>query len=163
MSIRSARREAAIDKMADHLLREGMAGASLRGLAGAAGASDRMLLYYFADQALPQGARLSPDDLFQALWSSAGAPSLQPFMHLWLELAAAAARHREPQRSIAGLIARQFAGWIEGHTAGETGLERTRSSARLFATLEGLLLLSAVGCGDIAQVAAEAAMSQPRA
>jgi len=45
MSVRTDRRQAALERMADHLLREGMTGASLRPLAAAAGTSDRMLLY----------------------------------------------------------------------------------------------------------------------
>src|SRR5580693_6683546 len=50
MSIRDERREAAIERMADHLLLEGLGAATLRPLAAAAGTSDRMLLYYFSDK-----------------------------------------------------------------------------------------------------------------
>ena len=50
MSIREDRREAAIERMADHLLAEGLGAATLRPLAAAAGTSDRMLLYYFTDK-----------------------------------------------------------------------------------------------------------------
>ncbi|MEI6159755.1 MAG: TetR family transcriptional regulator [Roseococcus sp.] len=59
MSIREERRSAALARMADHLLREGLAGASLRALAKAAGTSDRMLLYYFADKDELLGATLA--------------------------------------------------------------------------------------------------------
>src|SRR5580692_2489526 len=50
MNIRNDRREAAIERMADHVLSEGLGAATLRPLAAAAGTSDRMLLYYFADK-----------------------------------------------------------------------------------------------------------------
>src|SRR6202034_1512844 len=50
MNVRSDRRQAAIERMADHLLLEGLGAATLRPLAAAAGTSDRMLLYYFADK-----------------------------------------------------------------------------------------------------------------
>ena len=50
MNTRDERREAAIERMADHVLAEGLAAATLRPLAAAAGTSDRMLLYYFADK-----------------------------------------------------------------------------------------------------------------
>ena len=50
MNIRNDRREAAIERMADHVLSEGLAAGTLRPLAAAAGTSDRMLLYYFADK-----------------------------------------------------------------------------------------------------------------
>ena len=39
-----------IDKLADHILAEGLLNASLRPLAKAVGTSDRMLLYYFKDK-----------------------------------------------------------------------------------------------------------------
>ena len=50
MDVRSKRREEAIERMADHLLAEGLGAATLRPLAAAAGTSDRMLLYYFNDK-----------------------------------------------------------------------------------------------------------------
>ena len=50
MNFRNERREAAIERMADYVLSEGLGAATLRPLAAAAGTSDRMLLYYFADK-----------------------------------------------------------------------------------------------------------------
>ena len=50
MNIRAKRRDDAVEHMADHLLSEGLSAATLRPLAAAAGTSDRMLLYYFADK-----------------------------------------------------------------------------------------------------------------
>jgi AcrR family transcriptional regulator len=50
MTEQEERRQAMLVAMADHLLREGLNAASLRPLAAAAGTSDRMLLYYFADK-----------------------------------------------------------------------------------------------------------------
>ena len=44
------RRGELLDRMAAHLLAHGLEGANLRPLARAAGTSDRMLLYYFADK-----------------------------------------------------------------------------------------------------------------
>ena len=93
VKIRNERREAAIERMADHLLLEGMSAASLRPLAAAAGTSDRMLLYYFADKdelvaatldrvaarltamldaAIPAGARLIFPELLTAVWGAVG-------------------------------------------------------------------------------------------
>ena len=56
MSIRDARREVVIERLAAHLLEHGLSRTSLRQLASAAGESDRMLLYYFADKAELLGA-----------------------------------------------------------------------------------------------------------
>ena len=39
-----------IEKLADHILADGLLNASLRPLAKAVGTSDRMLLYYFKDK-----------------------------------------------------------------------------------------------------------------
>ncbi|WP_176473194.1 TetR/AcrR family transcriptional regulator [Sphingomonas lenta] len=176
MSIRDARRRMAIDRMADHLLEVGMAGASLRSMAAAAGTSDRMLLYYFADKddllavtlehvaarltallddALPPGVRLPHGELLRAVWATVGSPSLQPYMRLWLELAAGAARSRMPDRAIAGAIMGGFSAWVESHI--DTGRDSRPAgpSALLLATVEGLLFLDAIGHRELADLAAE--------
>ncbi|MFY8208820.1 MAG: TetR/AcrR family transcriptional regulator, partial [Caulobacter sp.] len=49
MNVRDEQRARVIAVLADHLLATGLSQASLRQLAAAAGVSDRMLLYYFAD------------------------------------------------------------------------------------------------------------------
>ncbi|NCU12087.1 MAG: TetR/AcrR family transcriptional regulator, partial [Sphingomonadaceae bacterium] len=51
MSVRDEQREAVVERLAAHLLETGLSRTSLRQLAAAAGVSDRMLLYYFADKA----------------------------------------------------------------------------------------------------------------
>jgi AcrR family transcriptional regulator len=167
VTIRARRRAAAIERMADHVLEAGLAGASLRPLAKAAGTSDRMLLYYFASkdeilaetlgriaarlsdrlaEALPDpapgAARLPPDRLLAQLATVLGTPALQPYMRVWLELAAASARGQEPHRSIAGAIADGFLAWIAARLppAGAPG-----DAARLLALIEGLALLDALG------------------
>jgi AcrR family transcriptional regulator len=174
MKIRETRREAAIERMADHLLEQGMAGASLRPLAKAAGTSDRMLVYYFEtreallavtlervatrlratlDAALPVGERLPSAALLAALWTVVGSPALQPFMRLWIELAAAAVARREPELSVAGAILDGFAAWISARLEGEPGPAHDRAAASLFATLEGALLFNAVGRREFAEEA----------
>lgn len=176
MSIRKARRDAAIDRMADHLLREGLAGASLRPLAAAAGASDRMLLYYFADkdeilaatlerialrlaalldEIVPPGTLLGFSALLNKLWAAARSPALQPFMRLWLELAGSAARGNQPHRAVSGSIADGFLSWMESRlSVAET--ERARSAAMLLVIIEGLVLLDAIGRSNLADIAAAA-------
>ena len=174
MTIRDTRRGAAIERMADHLLAAGLAGASLRPLAAAAGTSDRMLLYYFADRdellgevlkcvaarltarldaALPEGMRLAPGPLLGAIWTAVGAPSLRPYMHLWLELAAAAARQRRPEQPVATAIMSGFATWAEDHLDVAEPARRDEA-ALLLVTMEGLLFLEAVGRRDLADRAA---------
>lgn len=162
--IRARRRAAAIAAMADHVLTEGLAGATLRALAQAAGTSDRMLLYHFASKeeilaetlaaiaarltgaleaTLPAGVPLPAADLTRQLAAAVAAPDLKPFMALWLELAAAAARGEEPHRSIAGAIADGFLAFIAARLP--EGPAQAAQAARVLATVEGLALLDALG------------------
>lgn len=177
MSIRDTRRAAAIERMADHLLAEGLGGASLRPLAAAAGTSDRMLLYYFTDRnellaatlecvaarltamldaALPPGMRLDFGTLLGALWSAVGTPAMQPYMQLWLEIAAAAARDSSVHGPVATGIMQGFATWAEAHLddADPSG------AALLLGVLEGALFLAAVGRRDLADAAVAAAAAR---
>jgi AcrR family transcriptional regulator len=180
MSIRSKRRELAIESMADHLLKEGMSGARLRSLAAAAGTSDRMLLYYFADkdelleatlerlasrltdvlqEAIPDGTRLTFADLLLAVWQAVRSVELQPYMRLWLELAAGAAQHLQPHRTVAGAIMIGFIDWIAVRLAAKEDSDVQPQSALLLAMVEGALLLDAAGKPDLAELAVTRAAS----
>lgn len=176
MSIRDTRREAAIERMADHVLKEGLGAATLRPLAAAAGTSDRMLLYYFSDKdealaetltriamrltamldaAMPAGVRLDFHTLLGTLWGATGTPELRPYMSVWIELAAAAARDRHPHTGIAKSIMTGFAAWAADHLDAPEA-DRDGQAALLIATLDGLLLLAAAGRQDLAEAALRA-------
>lgn len=180
MQVRIERREAAIERMADHLLREGMRGASLRPLAAAAGTSDRMLLYYFADKdeliaatlnrvaarltimldsAISDRALLAFPEMLTTVWHAVGSTALRPHMRLWLELAAASARDQEPHRTIANDIMNMFVRWTVDHLAADPASQRERLSALLLATIEGALFLDAIGRRDLADLAIATAAS----
>ena len=180
MSIRNERRRAAIDRMADLLLEKGMAAASLRPLAAAAGTSDRMLLYYFADKdellaatlervalrltslldtAIPAETRLPARELLIVIWRVVGSVELQPYMRLWLELAAASARDLKPHQTIATSIMSGFVAWTSEHLATDQTGERGESAAFLLAMIEGALFLDAVGRRDLAEAAIKTANS----
>ena len=173
MPSRAERRTAAIERMADHLLREGLASATLRPLAAAAGTSDRMLLYYFADReellaatleaiavrltgvldaALAADIRLNPKALLEKVWSTVGTIDTQPYMRLWLELAAVAGRQREPETRIARAIMDGFVAWVSAHLDDPD----PTAAALVLARLEGMLFLDAVGRRDLADLAASA-------
>jgi len=177
MNVRDDRREAALERMADHLLLHGLAGASLRPLAAAAGTSDRMLLYYFKDKdelltatlgrvmerlaRLLDGAggRAGPKPFTTLLFEIRAvfrSPALQPYMRLWIELAASAARNEAPYRAIAGQIADGFLAWTASRLQVERETDRTPLAALLLATVDGLALLDAVGRGTMADTAATA-------
>src|SRR5215468_1320485 len=100
MTIRADRREAAIERMAEYVLSEGLGAATLRPLAAAAGTSDRMLLYYFADKdellaatldriaarmivqlnrAIPAAPRRPFPILLKKVWAAVASENLRPF------------------------------------------------------------------------------------
>ena len=166
MNVRSDRRQAAIDRMADHILLEGLGAATLRPLAAAAGTSDRMLLYYFADKdellsatlgriaarmtaqlddAIPIGPLRSFPVLLGEVWTALSSESLKPFMHVWLDLAAGAARGLQPHLDVAGEIADGFSAWVTNRLERHSDREPPLSAALFLASIEGMHLLEAIG------------------
>mgnify|MGYP002780321860 CR=1 FL=1 len=130
-----------------------------------------MLLYYFEDRDDLLGALLGhvaarlardldaitgrhpPNALLDLLWTAALTPAFRSSMLLFLELGAAAGRGREPQRSAAAAIARDFAGWVADRLD-VAEADRAARAALLLATLDGLFLLHATGCEVEADAAA---------
>ena len=174
MTSRDNRREAAIERMADHVLSEGLAAATLRPLAAAAGTSDRMLLYYFADKnellsatldriaprmivgldrAIPAEPRSPVAVLLEQAWAALGSESLRPFMPVWLDLASGAARGLQPHRDVAGQIADAFLAWVTIRLLPENGREPPVLAPLVIASLEGMYLLKAIGRAVIADSA----------
>ncbi|MEY4270227.1 MAG: hypothetical protein RLZZ58_1443, partial [Pseudomonadota bacterium] len=110
LTLADDRRAVLLDRLADHVLAAGLSGSSLRALAAAAGTSDRMLLYYFADKeavmtavlehmaarmvghlmAAARPARRSFAALHADLAAMVLDPAFAPFMRVWLEAAARA-------------------------------------------------------------------------
>ncbi len=153
------RRAAIVEAMADHLLAQGLAGASLRPLAKAAGLSDRMLLYYFEDKAAAMAAaldcvaarltvaldarrspkRLPRAELERALIATLSDDALWPAMRLWLDIVAAAARGDPAFRMIGEAIGRGFLTWVA------TQLDPPESALDVLAAIEGRIVLKAVG------------------
>ena len=130
-----------------------------------------MLLYYFADKDELLSATLEHvasrlarildgtgqdrtplpfSTLLAEVWASVRTPDLQPYMRLWLELAASAARSQEPYRAIAGRIADGFLAWTAERLHVEREADRAPQAALLLATVDGLALLDAVGRGEAA-------------
>ncbi|MCF8878669.1 TetR/AcrR family transcriptional regulator [Hyphobacterium sp. SN044] len=167
------RRDALIDRLADHMLAKGIGASSLRALAKAAGTSDRMLLYYFRDKdelvaatleriaarfsgaldafapdtPLPYEAmlaHLAPVLLDEAGW---------PYMRVWLEIASRSANGDKACRAAGEAIGRDFHAWGAAHLDSSPG-RRERDAASLFATLEGMVLLKALGLEDVSRIAA---------
>ena len=165
------RRQALLDAMADHLLAHGLAGSPLRALARAAGTSDRMLLYYFADRdalltalldhiadrlhAMLAGVDAQPlsfATLLRLLWDQTRTPALRPYLQLFLDLATAAGRCEEPHRTAAARIAGGFIDWTAARLDPAEG-DPVPRAALLLATLDVLFLLDGAGRGEEAAAA----------
>ena len=171
MTTREDRREAAIQRMADHVLSEGLAAATLRPLAAAAGTSDRMLLYYFMDKdelltavldriaarllgELEAAIRIDPPRSFAVLldqvWAVLGSRRHRPYMNIWLDLATGAARGLQPHRRVAKAIADGYLGWVADRLVPDADGTPSRSAPLFLAAIQGMYLLNAIGLPDIA-------------
>jgi AcrR family transcriptional regulator len=161
------KRDALVDLMADHLLAQGLGAASLRLLAAAAGTSDRMLLYYFADKDAILTAvfgRISerfvplllggdtrpvtPAALRARLWQQFRAEAAQPFLRLYLELCMAACRGEQPHGRVAAGMAEAFLAFA-GSQLDVAEEERAVQAALVVAQVDGLLLLDGIGLTEI--------------
>lgn len=162
-SAADVRRDALVDRVADYLLHQGIDAATLRPLARAAGTSDRMLLYYFPDkQALLAAAadrvaaRLmallatvpaTPQDpaaLEAHLAAAAQDPALAPYLALWLDIAARAARGDAFWRARGHAIGQGFLAFIADRLA-LPAEDRPATARALLARIEGGILLAAFG------------------
>ncbi len=163
------RRALLLDRMADHILANGISESSLRPLAKAAKTSDRMLLYYFSDKsemiaatlehiAARLGVLLGEDGvrepqpigrLIPILFDLLCADQLWPYMRVWLEIAALAAKGDPVCRSVGERIARGFLLWGAAQLDSPTPEARMADAARLMITIEGMVLLKSLGLDDV--------------
>lgn len=183
MNVRDDRREAAIERMADHVLAHGLGAATLRPLAAAAGTSDRMLLYYFADKdelltatleriatrmtveldgAIPAEPRRPFAALLEQVWAAMASESLRPYMPLWLELASGAARGLQPHRDVSGAIADGFLAWVSLRLQPDGERDPAALAPMFLASIEGMYLLTAIGRSDLADEALTGLASHAR-
>lgn len=164
------RRALILDRLADHILAHGLIAASLRPLAKAAGTSDRMLLYYFADKAELISAaletitartvgllmvRTSPEPLpYNALLAQLETIlddiELWPYLRVFLEVASRAANGDPLYRDIGERIGLGFYTWGMNQLDSE---QPDIEAARLLVMTEGMIFLKGVGLSDIARKA----------
>lgn len=150
--------------MADHVLRHGLRDATLRPLARAAGTSDRMLIYRYGSKERLVSALLghladrltglldiaavgpgpTPDALARALIDLLRAPDARPYVGLWLEVVAGAARGDETYRAAAARILTHFHGWLIPRVpAGDA--DPAAAAARILVFIEGSLVIETAG------------------
>jgi AcrR family transcriptional regulator len=163
-----SRRAAIVERLADHVLANGLVSASLRPLAKAAGTSDRMLLYYFTDKVeiisatigriaermtVELAARTAPqplplDALVQHLSAIVLEQQFWPYMCVWLELAGRAGRGDPDFTPIAAQIGQGFLVWGAMQLDASDEDTRARDAARLLVIIEGMVLVKAIGLGS---------------
>lgn len=162
------------ERLADHVLKVGLGAASLRSLAAAAGTSDRMLLYYFADKdeliaatlavvaarltTMLDAAQSAPAPLevvTQRLALQIADPALWPYQRLFLEIASLAANGDAGLRGLGERLGRGFLAWGAAQLIAENDAARARDAARLLVMCEGMVFLRAIGLEDVAHQAVE--------
>lgn len=164
-------RETLLPMLASHVLQHGLGGASLRPLAKAAGTSDRMLIYHFGtkealitdllgyiaqayaaalDMAIGPDRAGSRADVLGRLLAQGENPAMQPFMTLWWEIVAGAARDLPGYRTAAQAMTQQLLGWLEGQMPADDP-DPAGGARFLLTVIEGTLMLAAVGHGETAR------------
>ncbi|WOE74489.1 TetR/AcrR family transcriptional regulator [Alterisphingorhabdus coralli] len=166
---RSAKVDAMVDAMADFVLENGLTAASLRPLAKAAGTSDRMLLYYFADKhelmaailervadrmvamldAIADSEPMSPDALLTALMPLLSSDLAWPFMRIWIALASEGANGDSNAQNVGKRLGQRFLKWGKGRLIGADEAERHKEASRMLVMIEGQVMLKALGLEQI--------------
>ncbi|MEL7106122.1 MAG: TetR/AcrR family transcriptional regulator [Pseudomonadota bacterium] len=157
--------------MAGHVVENGLAGASLRPLAKAAGTSDRMLIYHFGskdglidallrclaerftqalDAALPPGHAPNRAACLAEITALMRQPQAAAFAHVWLDILAEAARGTTVFQTTAAAIIEGFLDWIVGRLP-EDDPDPATGAAVILAHIEGALVLTAAGRPDVAE------------
>lgn len=156
--------------LARHLMDTGLGSTSLRQLAAAAQVSDRMLLYYFSDKAdalgaamtqvalglteqletaLPAGTVWQPRALAAAAAAFTTGPAVRPYMRLWIEVVAAAARGEEPFPRLAAQIAGGFIAFVEARLDGAALPDPQATATAIVALIDGLAVIAVCGDDDL--------------
>ena len=169
-------RETLLPRLAAHVLEHGLAGASLRPLARAAGTSDRMLIYHFGskdalvaallghlamlftaslDAAFPGTRFASRGECARAVIAMTDSEALRPFLRVWWDIVADCARGNAASLEAAGAIMDRLMLWVETHLPADDPDPGEGARATL-TMIEGAQMLSAIDRRSIAKAALSA-------
>ncbi|MEP5938617.1 MAG: TetR/AcrR family transcriptional regulator [Erythrobacter sp.] len=162
-------RQKLLPLMATHILENGMGSASLRPLAKAAGTSDRMLIYHFGNKqqlitdvlayiADSYSAQLetffgsdrvaSREQAIARVRAFTNSGEMRPFLALWWEIVAGAARDVPGYRENAQAIMVSLLSWFEGQMP-EGDPDPAGGARTLLTLIEGAEMFNAIGLPDI--------------
>lgn len=151
--------------MAAHVRHVGLAGASLRPLARAAGTSDRMLIYHFGNKAnlieallarlademlgamnaiLPDAPAASEADLIGEIIALYRTPTFQPYRRIWFDILSATMGDKPVHGAVAHRILVGQVAWIAARLPVGTQNPTAQAKAML-AVIQGALVLDLVG------------------
>lgn len=163
-----SKKVALLNAMAPHVMEHGLAAASLRPLAKAAGTSDRMLIYHFGSkdglieallehiahglaasmsQALPPHRAANMKACAQEVMTLIRTPQMRGFMRVWFDIAAAASGDPEtenPHRKTGAGILRMFHAWLMTRLPENTA-EPEQAASALLTLIEGAVVMEAFG------------------
>lgn len=158
--------------MAAHVRHVGLAGASLRPLARAAGTSDRMLIYHFGSKAqllaalldrlasemlgamnaiLPETPAQSEAALAAEIIALFRTPTFLPYRRIWFDILSAATGDDKAHRDIARRILAGQVDWISARLPEGTHNPISQAKAMLV-TIQGCLTLDMVGMSKAANL-----------
>lgn len=164
-------REVLLPRLAQHVLAHGLGQASLRPLAKAAGTSDRMLIYHFGtkdalitellgyiagvysavlDGVMAADRPATRSEVLTRILAQNDDPAMGPFMMLWWEIVAGAARDLPGFRVAARAMVEQLHAWLEGQMP-EGDPDPKGGASYLLTVIEGTLMLAALGHEDTAR------------
>lgn len=159
--------------MATHVLEHGLANASLRPLAKAAGTSDRMLIYHFGSKdrlieelllhvcsrfirgveaVLPAGRASSRNSCLADLVAVLRSPWARENMDIWFDILSAARRGSLVHRQTGHQMLAGFLEWLKARLP-EDDPDPEGAAASILAAVEGLLVLETVGHGAAVELA----------
>lgn len=170
-------KQAMVQAMVGHVLQHGIADASLRPLAQAAGTSDRMLIYHFGSKQqliaailielgemfgqvleVQFAARRTPDrhSCLTQLGRITRSPDMRPMMRIWMQILAASAAGETAYLETGRLIVDRLIAWISAHLP-EADPDPDQTARTMLVLIEGSLVLDMAGRGDVADAVLDGA------
>lgn len=160
---RSARRAELTAALTDIVMAEGLDALSLRPAAARLGTSDRMLLYYFNSKAelmsdvlgsvterfiawladSSKGVRIPPHQMIGHAVGLMGSAEAKPYLNIWFEIVARAARGDAVFATTAEAIAEAWNDWIVRTVHFPQGVASRAAAAMMLAIVNGIALLEA--------------------